>query len=284
MTVNPLLKYEIFINQCYSKYKIYVNDNSLPKITVKFHNGKNESIDYLAKFEAEDLYNQRYILHFDYILFAIMGNTEIASILFHEFTHLTDSLFLKVLPFAEFKTVMQVYSEIHAYEIELGRVLDLQNLKDVNCKTVFKHYDKEITLEDFIQKNSTICSETLSNALTNCNPETIISDLRKVSRYIANIAFVQKYIDPAYKINYNEIIPEIFRKDIIIIAESYLSKTFRPKTFIQSYNNIEESYYTLMIRKKLRNSFSQNQLTDDDLEKLDCNNYKKDLDKYLKLY
>ena len=40
----------------------------------------------------------------------------------------------------------------------------------------------------------------------------------------------------------------------------------------------------MMIRKKLRNSFSQNQLTDDDLEKLDYKNYKKDLDKYLNLY
>lgn len=40
----------------------------------------------------------------------------------------------------------------------------------------------------------------------------------------------------------------------------------------------------MMIRKRLRNSFSHNQLSDDDLEKLDYNNYKKDLDKYLKLY
>lgn len=284
MSVNPLVKYEIAIQQCYSKYKTFVNDNSLPKLIVKFHNGKNENIDYLAQMEAEDLYNQRYILHFDYMLFAIMDNTEIASILFHEFTHLTDSLSLRVLPYAKFKIVMQLYSEIHAYEIELGRALDLQNLNNINFNTVFKHYDKEITLGDFIQKNSTVCSKTLSNAVANCNPETIISDLRKVSRYIANIAFVRKYINPEYTVNYIEIIPEIFRKDIITIAESYLSDSFRPQVFIQSYNSIEELYYTMMIRKKLRNSFSQNQLTDDDLEKLDYKNYKKDLDKYLNLY
>lgn len=35
MIVNPLLKYEIAINQCYAKYKTFIKDNSLPKITVK---------------------------------------------------------------------------------------------------------------------------------------------------------------------------------------------------------------------------------------------------------
>lgn len=143
MSVNPLVKYEIAIQQYYSKYKTFVNDNSLPKLIVKFHNGKNENIDYLAQMEAEDLYNQRYILHFDYMLFAIMDNTEIASILFHEFTHLTDSLSLRVLPYAKFKTVMQLYSEIHAYEIELGRALDLQfkRLMDNHLMTTGYYFD-----------------------------------------------------------------------------------------------------------------------------------------------
>lgn len=78
--------------------------------------------DAIAQFFTKDLYDKQYTL---YVSAKIEDCSKeyIKEILFHEFTHLADStLFLKY-DFKKFKNIMYIYSEIHASEVQMDKVI-----------------------------------------------------------------------------------------------------------------------------------------------------------------
>lgn len=80
------------------------------------------NFDDWAKFESEDLYKCNYILYIDSEL-ENEPNEFIEQILFHEFTHISDSLRFKMFSFEKFKSIMKIYSEIYASKIQMDRML-----------------------------------------------------------------------------------------------------------------------------------------------------------------
>lgn len=107
----------------------------------------SENNEYWAQFLSEDLYNQKYILYINSKL-THMSKKFIRRTLFHEFTHLADSLqFLKCDIFL-FKHIMVTYSEFHASEVEM-----LELLKDIaHPITLNSRINKDECINDFMEK------------------------------------------------------------------------------------------------------------------------------------
>lgn len=97
--------------------------------------------NYVAgKFNSVDLYNQIYTLEISNNLNESDGSK---AILFHEFTHVYDSLQFLKYPFEDYKKLMYVYSEVHASEVEMDVYLKISNF----------HYEKymQLQLRDLIE-------------------------------------------------------------------------------------------------------------------------------------
>lgn len=132
-------------------------------------------IDAYAQFNAEELYNQKYILYIHPDLFS-MGNKDMKNkmprqILFHEFTHIYDSLLLLNYELLSFKKIMCSYSEIHAREIENRELILTQNppysLNKIAVgmkgnKTLEEYVDRSIgeLCEQFMPSDEIITSKT----------------------------------------------------------------------------------------------------------------------------
>nr|DAN52324.1 MAG TPA: Protein of unknown function DUF45 [Caudoviricetes sp.] len=87
----------------------------------------SENQDTIAYFSLNNLYNKKYILFVNPQLFE--NDTPalyIEQVLFHEFTHLNDSLKFVKYDEKDFWKLMAGYSEVHASEIEMDRILNTQ--------------------------------------------------------------------------------------------------------------------------------------------------------------
>lgn len=87
-----------------------------------------------AYFKTEDLYNKRYILYVDSKL---LKNRKqfIKQLLYHEFTHLADSMLFVDRTLKEFKYIMPSYSEFHASKREMIERIEQTNEKNITLKT-----------------------------------------------------------------------------------------------------------------------------------------------------
>ena len=92
-------------------------------------------------FNTLDLYNQQYILNLNE-LFLKNDEQYLKSLFFHELTHLYDSCNLRKYDLQKYLYIMQIYSEVHASEIEMDVLLD--EIKDVNVNSLINHYNVSI--------------------------------------------------------------------------------------------------------------------------------------------
>ena len=121
---------DALILEIYKKYQIRYSI-SLPKIQkIIYVNNK----DAWASFRTEDLYNKRYIFYVDSKLLKNKRQF-VKQILFHEFTHLADSLELVGKTLKEFKYIMSSYSEFHASKREMIERIEQTNEKDITLQT-----------------------------------------------------------------------------------------------------------------------------------------------------
>ena len=97
----------------------YNDISQIPKIKKILPSFKNNS---WAFFSNEDLYNQNYKL---YINEKIENQPDelIEFVLFHEFTHIADSINFLTYSFDDFQKLMTICSEVHASEILMDRLL-----------------------------------------------------------------------------------------------------------------------------------------------------------------
>ena len=79
-----------------------------------------------GQFDIDTMYKRQYILKVDSTLFD-EKESFIKQILFHEFTHMYDSLKFLDYDKETFKKLMNIYSEIHATEIEMNVILSTKN-------------------------------------------------------------------------------------------------------------------------------------------------------------
>ncbi len=102
-----------------------------PKIDdIKFVHDNNS----WGELDISNLYNHKYVLELYPGMF-MLNKYFVNQIMYHEFTHIYDSTKFQHLDLASFNDIMQIYSEIHASEIETNLILRTQtpphNLDDI---------------------------------------------------------------------------------------------------------------------------------------------------------
>lgn len=218
-----------------TKYTLLIQD--LPKIE-----SIEESTDpsCIAQFLTEDLYNKKYILY-------INPNIEQEclqfkeNILFHEFTHMADSIKYSDLSLKDFRDFMFIYSEVHASEIQMDRMLETQKRKPYSL-------DKRVVHGGYIQLKNWM-DQTLNHVVKEFTlPETSIPqstsyDLRELFYFIGYLKSLEKH-NIAYTYDYSQIphLKDAFGK----ITNLLLNEESNPDIIILHYKELE-----LEIKKSL---------------------------------
>lgn len=211
-----------------TKYTLLIQD--LPKIE-----SIEESTDpsCIAQFLSEDLYNRKYILY-------VNPNIEREclqfkeSILFHEFTHMADSIKYLDLSLKDFRDFIFVYSEVHASEIQMDRMLETQERRPYSL-------DQQIIHEGYIRLKSWM-DQTLNHVIKEFTlPETSVPqsnsyDLRDLFYFIGYLKSLQKH-NIAYTYDYSQIphLNDAFNK----ITDLLLSKESNSDIIILHYKELE---------------------------------------------
>lgn len=89
-------------------------------------------------FDTHDLYNKKYIL---YLSQAFFDNKDqyLKSLLFHELTHIYDSTIFSAFDWETYLYIMQIYSEVHASEIEMDVLLE--DIDNLNVNSIIEYYN-----------------------------------------------------------------------------------------------------------------------------------------------
>lgn len=140
-TVSKRLK--TFIKLTWTKY----NNNicNIPKIKgIKIMPEE----DTAGQFLFDDLYNKNYILYLSEDM-EVAPDDYVEEILFHEFTHLADSTLFLEYNIEKFTTIMSMYSEIHASEIQMNKILStIENPSNVRQIIPYK----SVTLKKYLNR------------------------------------------------------------------------------------------------------------------------------------
>ena len=124
------LQNDLTIQEIYKKYQIRYSI-LLPKIQKIIYVSNKDSWAY---FKTEDLYNKKYVFYVNPQL-SNNSNQFIKQLLFHEFTHLTDSLLFTDKTLKEFKYLMPSYSEFDASKREMIERIEQSNEEDITLQT-----------------------------------------------------------------------------------------------------------------------------------------------------
>lgn len=204
-------------------YKLFEEYNqiyyNIPQLdSIQYISGE---IDAYAKFRAEDLYNQKYILYIHPHLFSIGDKSEREKlprqVLFHEFTHIYDSKLLLNQDLLSFKKIMYSYSEIHAREIEARELILTQN-PPYNLSNPVVGIDGKMTLEENIDYSiGELCNQfmPIDEIITS---ETDIYDYRELYAIVGKLRAL-KYFHIDYDFNFINMIINPFRDIINKIIE-----------------------------------------------------------------
>ena len=90
------------------------------------------------QFDAKSLYEKNYILKVNE---SINDENEqfIENILWHEFTHVADSILFNEYEYEDYKHIMYIYSEIHAAELQMNNMLATQMERPSSLEQDIEH-------------------------------------------------------------------------------------------------------------------------------------------------
>ena len=152
----------ILIEEIYKKYQSRYNI-SLPKIQNIKRVNNSEA---WARFVSDDLYNKKYILYIDKDLLN-KNKKFIKQILYHEFTHLADSLNFLNKTADEFKNIMSSYSEFHASKREMvERLEEIDDSSNISLHTEIIHAGI-LTIESFMGQSFELMKKDLVQMSSN---------------------------------------------------------------------------------------------------------------------
>ena len=220
------------IQQLYSKYQNKYTLN-LPKIKyIKYVN----SNDFWARFNTNDLYNKEYIL---YICKDLLNknNPFIRQILFHEFTHLSDSLQFTGKSLEEFKNIMVSYSEFHASKREMRERLEEINTNDISLQTIITHADS-ITIDSFMEQTFGFMIDDLNKMSSNSNANNLFYNARHVY-YFFGISNALKEFGVEYDFKLYKI-PPCFFLAVKQIYEDFSSNIINIEDVLRSYIKLND--------------------------------------------
>lgn len=211
------------INLIYKKYVYLVQD--LPQINL-IKESSDSSCE--AQFLVDDLYSKKYILYVDPDIEQECLQFK-ENILFHEFTHMADSIKYSYLSPKDFQDFMFIYSEVHASEIQMNCMLATQENKpySLDQQIIHKGY---ISLRKWMNQTLDHVAEEFTLPETGM-PLSSLYDLRDLFYFIGYLKSLQKN-NISYNYDYSRIphLKEAFDE----ITELMLNEQVNP-TIIISY-------------------------------------------------
>ena len=235
------------INLLYKKYVYLVQD--LPQINL-IKESSDSSCE--AQFLVDDLYSKKYILYVDPDIEQECLQFK-ENILFHEFTHMADSIKYSYLSPKDFQDFMFIYSEVHASEIQMNCMLATQENKpySLDQQIIHKGY---ISLRKWMDQTLDHVAEEFTLPETGM-PLSSLNDLRDLFYFIGYLKSLQKN-NISYNYDYSRIphLKEAFDE----ITELMLNEQVNPTIIISYYRKLESQVKKTLFEHKqmLLNSLS----------------------------
>lgn len=228
------------IKEVYKKYQEIYNDIEYPKLDENNYVFVHD-VDYFLQFNSKELYDNIYKLYINTEAL-IYDDSYVEAILFHEFTHLYDSI--RFRNHSDYRNIMWSYSEINASYIQMKK---LTNYKpNINMLDKIMVCNTPVTISEYFKtKRTGIQNESKSYPNT---IEELLEILLSLTYFIGEFCFV-KEIDKSICLN----IESPYSYEINSMIENYPSS---PEKISNSFVTIIENFNKHR-RFKLANEFSQ---------------------------
>lgn len=218
------------ITETYKDFQLHHNIQ-LPMLNeVKFV--KEDS--FWARFQSQELYNKKYILYVNEELFQ-KNNYFIEQTLYHEFTHLMDSLKFLSYDSDNFKKVMISYSEFHASEIEMLKRLE-QVEGDISLQSEIYHVGI-LSIQYFMTQSFEHLLKDLELMSNNSNIKNFYFNTNKLFYFFGYISALKQYkID--YDFNIYKV-PSLFLNVCIKLNSMIINNLYSIDDIINLYKKLE---------------------------------------------
>lgn len=225
------------IIELYEKYKTNFNCN-FPKLIIKqkFIGQINSMIENVDKDNA-------YITIGKEFNCANRNKRYIESILYHEFTHISDSLLFLNKTRGEYSNIMKIYSETHASQIQLEKMINISHCENIKNDIIYN--GNILTIESFLNQTkqhflSKLYSLTDVENILIVNESDVIYDIYYFSGYL--LAIKNKEIK--YTPDFSNM-PERYKAIVIEIIE-YLSEKQCKEYDIEKIKNYHITLTTMI--------------------------------------
>lgn len=218
----------------YLEYQKEYQRNDYPKLSVD-NLVYVHDVNFFFQFNSSKLYDNQYELKINMEAFAL-NDTYLKSILYHEFTHIYDSLMFKNKTIDEYKNILSYYSEIHSSYIEMKK-----RTKEMSKSIYVQDEKDEIPINIYIQQGYLNIKETWSNYIE-YNPEIITDKIKRLCYFVGHY----KYLKDNYDIPEFEIVSP-YSEEIYNIINDYSNEVY----------DLQE-HFDKIIQKSKRHKDSQN--------------------------
>ena len=234
----------------YLEYQKEYPRNDYPELStdnlVYVHN-----VDFWFQFNSSILYDDQYELQVNMEAFAL-NDTYLRSILYHEFTHIYDSLTFKNRPMDEYEKIMSHYSEIHASYIEMRKKV---------MKTSYAIYvqdeKNEILMDVYLQQEYSTFKTTWSNYIEYI-PETITDKMKRLCYFVGHYKYLKDHYDiPEFKI----ISP--YSEEIYGIINGYSNGTYNLNKYFNKIIQKSKDYKNSQCLDKLQSILNEDIISQD---------------------
>lgn len=237
------------IEQVYKEYQTRYNI-SLPII---------QNINYInddgfwAKFNTGDLYNKEYILHINNDL-VDKNKKFIKQVLFHEFTHLSDSLLFLHETLKNFTDIMNSYSEFHASKREMIERIEEVGENDITLQTEITHIGI-LTIDSFMDQSFNFMYRDLIKMSNNNSESNLFYDTNHIYYFYGYLSAL-KYFGVNYLVKIYEI-PADFLIDIENIQKMLLDDTVNIDDIKSTYQKLVENIKKQCAFNQIMNNFKK---------------------------
>ena len=178
----------------------------------------------MAQVITGDLHDKKYILYIHSDL-AYSNANYMEQILFHEFTHISDSIQFLNYNIVKFKDIMQIYSEIHASEIQMNVMLSYSksNVYNLNQDVIFNK--GMLKLQSFMKQSLDHAMRKFSSYGAN--------DILNTYYFIGYLNSLKKH-GIEFKYKYENIRPELI-ESFQLITNSILNNTYTYNKLLKTH-------------------------------------------------
>lgn len=199
-----------------------------------------------AKFNIKDLYQRKYFL---YVGNSFKNKPEhfIIPSLYHEFTHILDSLKFLEYDYNEFKSMIGIYSEIHASEIQMDKILEINKTISSIDDTIM--YDNNSTIRKILNKSINEMQNSFSFNYRKTNSRITRRELNIMWMcYLIGKLISLKKHGLKYDFVCNTVLDDDYASLFNELYNIYVSKQYDKTTILSFYEKFEDMIFRKIIK------------------------------------